>query len=372
VKPPLIYALYTGNLYGTERMALATAWALRDEFAPVILAPAGPVTGEATKMGFEVVVADTTSVPSLAAALRPLLAKNKRLAFIGTKPVHSLVFAALNVFFRRRAGHVFVVHGGGWANKRRLNGLPVTIVAISAYVRERLLAHGVRDRQVRVIEDFLTDARIASAPHRAAFVEPGIRRVAVIGRLMPEKRVDVLLGCLEQHPELAAIEFHIYGGGNESGALQARALAGGLNVVFEGFRPDVPEQLARADLFLHLTHEEPFGLVVLEAMAAGVPVLVPDGGGAGAIVEDGVTGIHFAANDTSSLAARLAELQRAAPERLNALASAARKALETRFSESARVGDYRVLLRAALGEGDDATRAAAPERTAVTIHGAGL
>lgn len=361
MKPPLLYALYTSNLYGTERMTLATAWALRDEFEPIIFTPPGPVVSEAEKMGFHVVVTETTRIGALAAALRPYLARHERLAFFGTRPVHSLVFAALNFIYRRRAAHVFVVHGGGWANKRRLNYLPVTLVAISGFVRERLLAHGVRDRQIRVIENFLTDARVASAPRREPFSKPGVRRVAVIGRLTPEKHVDLLLACLEQHSELAEIEFHLYGSGSESEALKARAESGSLNVVFEGYRSDVPEQLARADLFLHLTAEEPFGLVVLEAMAAGVPVVVPDRGGAGEIVEDGVSGIRFAADDPASLAACLSDLSHAQPERLNALAAAGRAALATRFAERARIADYRSLLRVALAGEPDGPAAAAFE-----------
>ena len=39
---PLVYALHSGNLYGTERMALATLQGLRDRFDPVLLAPPGP------------------------------------------------------------------------------------------------------------------------------------------------------------------------------------------------------------------------------------------------------------------------------------------------------------------------------------------
>ena len=347
MKPPLLYALYTSNLYGTERMTLATAWALRDEFEPVILTAPGPVVDEAEKMGFTVVVVDTTNVVSLARALRPYLARYERLAFFGTRPVHSLVFSALNAWYRRRAAHVFVVHGGGWANKRRLNFLPVTLVAISYFVRERLVASGVRGAQIRVIENFLTDARVAAAVRRAPFAERGVRRVAVIGRLAPEKRVDLLLTCLETHPELAGIAFHVYGSGSELDALLARARAADLNVVFEGYRADVGAELARADLFLHLASEEPFGLVVLEAMAAGVPVLVPDRGGAAGIVHEGVSGLHFAADDPADLAACLTRLSRADAPFLNALAAGGCAALENRFSERARIADYRSLLRAA-------------------------
>ena len=51
------------------------------------------------------------------------------------------------------------------------------------------------------------------------------------------------------------------------------------------------------DLLVHTCAEEPFGLVVLEAFAAGVPVLVPNAGGSASLVCDGDTGFHFAASE---------------------------------------------------------------------------
>ena len=352
-RTPLLYTLHSGNLYGTERMALATAWGLRDEFEPVIFTPGGLAAVEARTMGFEVV--ETTNDRAFAIQLRPYLSRHRRLAFFSTRTMHSLVFAAMNLLYRRTVANIHMVHGGtdealSYGQKRRLNRLPVTLVAVSAFVRERLLAHGVRDRQIRVIENFLPAEQVASAPRREPFRQPGIRRVAVISRLDPIKRIDVLLTCLENRPELNAIAFHLYGTGSDSEALKARAAKGGLNVVFEGFRPDVDEQLAQADLLVHLCPEEPFGLAILEAMAAGVPVVAPDSGGAGSLIEDGVSGLHFAANDAASLGACLAGLCQAEPERLNSLVAGARTALATRFSERERLADYRALIWAGLGE----------------------
>jgi glycosyltransferase involved in cell wall biosynthesis len=124
-----------------------------------------------------------------------------------------------------------------------------------------------------------------------------------------------------------------------------------LNVVFEGYRSDVDQQLAKSDLLLHLCPEEPFGLVMLEAMAARVPVLAPDRGGAGLLIEHGVTGLHFVANEAESLADALTKLCDAEPEHLNALVSAASAVLATRFSERERLRDYRHLIHDSIGDG---------------------
>ena len=53
---PLLYSLHSGNLYGTERMALATAQALGPEFQVVIIAPEGPVHAEAQRLGYQTMV----------------------------------------------------------------------------------------------------------------------------------------------------------------------------------------------------------------------------------------------------------------------------------------------------------------------------
>ena len=47
---PLLYSLHSGNLYGTERMALATALGLRDEFETTFVAPEGPFHAEASRI----------------------------------------------------------------------------------------------------------------------------------------------------------------------------------------------------------------------------------------------------------------------------------------------------------------------------------
>ena len=71
MKIPLIYALHSGNLYGTERMALATAEMLADEFEPVFVAPPGLALQLAGKMGFETHA--FTNPSQFSTAVHPLL-----------------------------------------------------------------------------------------------------------------------------------------------------------------------------------------------------------------------------------------------------------------------------------------------------------
>jgi glycosyltransferase involved in cell wall biosynthesis len=344
---PLYYALHSGNLYGTERMALATLQGLADRYAPHLFAPDGPVHAEAARLG---IPAEPFAGPlDLVRRLQRHVAARRSYAFVATGVVHSLACVALAARYGRPRAHLHLVHGGtderlSYGRKRLLNGTAARLVAVSAFVRERLLAHGVADRKISVVENFLPQSAIDTAPKRAGFVGPGIRRVAVVSRLDPIKRVDLLLDALALDPALDALEISVYGTGSEFAALRARAHRDHSGVHFAGFVADVPAALARSDLLVHLCPEEPFGLAVIEAMAAGIPVLVPDAGGAGSLVADGADGFRFRANDAAALAARLRFLAGSPASRLNAIVEGARATLASRFREAARVADYRQLL----------------------------
>jgi glycosyltransferase involved in cell wall biosynthesis len=79
-------------------------------------------------------------------------------------------------------------------------------------------------------------------------------------------------------------------------------------------------------------------------MAAGVPVLVADTGGAASLVDEGMSGFHFHANDAEALAQHLTDLAQASPAQLNGVVAGGYQAFATRFSATARLADYRRLL----------------------------
>jgi hypothetical protein len=102
---PLVYTLRDGNLYGTERMALATAAGLAAEgFDPTLIAPPGPALARAAAAGWTTLAFEGWA--GFAAALTRVLSAHRRLAFLATDVKHSLAFAAANLAFRRRSAHV--------------------------------------------------------------------------------------------------------------------------------------------------------------------------------------------------------------------------------------------------------------------------
>ena len=329
-------------------MALATIAGMSDICSPLLLAPPGPVHVAAQRLGASSCA--FTSVREFATMLQPLLAAHQAFAYVATGVMHSLVLLAWNLRYRRRVAHLHIVHGGAeesvsYGRKRWLNRAQVAFVAVSAFVKERLLAHGVRADRIVVIENFLPDGLSTRTPRRRSFTKAGIQRVLIVSRLDPIKRVDLLLDALDMAPDLRTLSIRILGSGWDAERLRDRAARCHPNVEFVGFTDTVQDELAAADLLLHLCPVEPFGLAILEAMAAGTPVLGPDTGGAAALIDEGVSGLHFRANDARDLAERLRGLCSLAPEYLNAMVLGGEQALATRFSATERIADYRRLIQ---------------------------
>jgi glycosyltransferase involved in cell wall biosynthesis len=123
---------------------------------------------------------------------------------------------------------------------------------------------------------------------------PDPNLVLMVGRLVPQKRPDLAIHALaaanRQH---AAMRLLITGGGPMEHELRALVVTLGVDdaVLLLGPRDDVPDLMARAGCVLVTSTYEGCSLVILEAMAAAVPVVAVRIGGIDEIVEDGVTGL---------------------------------------------------------------------------------
>ena len=157
-------------------------------------------------------------------------------------------------------------------------------------------------------------------------------RVLYVGRLSPEKGVDVLLRAwsLLLHPSPSSLT--IVGDGPERPALESLAAIHGISgrVEFAGALSRTAARAAIASaslLVLPSICYETFGLAILEAASLGVPSIVTAIGGQAALVQDGVTGRHVAPGDPAALATALRELL-ADPIALHRMGDAARAAFE--------------------------------------------
>src|SRR5204862_3447349 len=98
-----------------------------------------------------------------------------------------------------------------------------------------------------------------------------------------------------------------------------------------GWTDDMPDFLATLDLFVSSARSEPFGLAIVEAMAAGVPVIATASEGAREIIDDGESGRLVPIGEVETLAKAITELLGDADER-GRLASNARAVAHSRFS----------------------------------------
>lgn len=152
------------------------------------------------------------------------------------------------------------------------------------------------------------------------------------GRLALEKNWPTLLQAAQKvhldHPSLRLV---LIGDGPEKGALQALATELGIaeRVTFTGALPfsDIPAYLKAADLFGFASVTETQGLVTMEALAAGLPVVAVDGSGTRDIIENGKQGF-LVPNDPEALAASINRLLDS-PEKLRAFRRRALKKAKT-------------------------------------------
>lgn len=105
------------------------------------------------------------------------------------------------------------------------------------------------------------------------------------------------------------------------------------HVHLTGFREDVPKLLGLSEALLHTARTEPFGRAVIEAMAAGLPVVAFDVDGVGETVLDGSTGILCRSDDVACLASALRRLREDAELR-RALGARGRERVEQHFTAS--------------------------------------
>jgi glycosyltransferase involved in cell wall biosynthesis len=214
------------------------------------------------------------------------------------------------------------------------------IVANSRAAADRLLLERVPRRKVTVIPNGLDAAHLPASAARGR-----LRRVVMVANLRAEKGHDVLLDAsvdvLRRFPDA---HFELVGAGPALDTLRARAAARGVAhaVTFVGHCDDVAARLADADLFVLPSRSEAFPNAVLEAMAAGLPIVASAVGGILELIDDGRNGLLVPPGDAGALADRLCRLIADAPL-AGRLGEAARADALARYSFDRMVGAFEQL-----------------------------
>ena len=132
-----------------------------------------------------------------------------------------------------------------------------------------------------------------------------------VGRLVPQKRQQDFIEALAQLKRAGQnVGGILVGDGPERSALEKKAQEAGLTkeIIFTGFCDNTPELYAAMDVFVLCSEREGFPMTVLEAMAAGLPVVATDVGGVSECVENGKTGFLIQPGDPEAIAHALLRL----------------------------------------------------------------
>lgn len=202
---------------------------------------------------------------------------------------------------------------------RFINPAVSRFIAPSRAVRDVVARReGVAPDRVEVIPNGrdlrLFDQSQNSAEARAWLgLPPEVPVIGMVGNLLPVKDHPTLLQAFSRIlPSFEHAHLLLVGQGPEEERLKAmaRELNIGHRVVFAGKRTDIPRVLAAMDVFVLSSHTEGMSNAIIEAMAAGLPVVASDVGGNAESVADGETGFIVPPRSPARMADRLSDLLR--------------------------------------------------------------
>jgi L-malate glycosyltransferase len=201
------------------------------------------------------------------------------------------------------------------------------VVCNSRAAAERLQQAGIRRDRLEVIPNGLPDKLFAT-------VEPALPRDSKVVRIGMISRMNHQVKQHDMFLRVAArlahrmpqARFVLIGDGPLRPALEAQVAQLELSerVLFLGDRRDIPAVLASLDISVMPSSSESLSNVIMESMAAGVPVVASDVGGNPELVEDGTTGLLFAPGNEEQFAATLETLL-AQPELRNKFGASSRE-----------------------------------------------
>jgi glycosyltransferase involved in cell wall biosynthesis len=185
------------------------------------------------------------------------------------------------------------------------------VIAVSTVVREEMAVRSIPRNRIEVVENGLdysgldgdTRAELRSSVNAA----PGDVLVAFIGRLSPPKGLPFLVEAAGKLSAISNLHFVLIGDGPLSNQLRyqihSRRLERSVHLI--GHRDDVPALLREIDLLVLPSLREGTPVVLLEAMAAGLPVIATDVGGVSRLIEHGSTGRLVPPGDADALATEI-------------------------------------------------------------------
>ena len=219
------------------------------------------------------------------------------------------------------------------------------IIPMSAWIRDHMVERGVPGDNIRIMYDGLDPEKVKVTTDATRLREQwnvctSARVVGIVGNIRAwkgqETVVRAVIEVAKHHPDVVCFFVGAATRGDDAYLtnLQAMVAEAGIerNVRFTGYQKEVPSLMNLMEFVIHASvAPEPFGMVVLEAMAQRKAVIGSRAGGPVEMIVEGETGLTFPPGDAQTLAARMGELL-ADPERSRRMGEAGYKRLLQEFT----------------------------------------
>ncbi len=346
-----MFVIWSLGLGGAEQVVIRLAAGLdRRRFTPVIccMNEPGPFASQATSQGIEVIALHKR--PGI--DLKMLRQLTQLMKARDVRIVHAHLWGAS--FWGRLAARmsgvpIIIVHEHGMQPWR--GGLHFLCDRWLAGRTNRALFASAQVMRTYQEKTGINPATCTMIPNGVALTVPDANRetlrqqrgwaldervIISVGRLSPEKGYEDLLKAFALlAPRTPNVRLVLVGDGAQRAALQTLQAQLGLNgrVTFAGQQQDVAGWLAAADLYVQPSRREGLPLAVLEAMAAGVPVVATDVGDLAQVIMDGRNGYLVPAQQPEALAEKLVTLVQQL-DRQQAVIDAAKALVRERYSDA--------------------------------------
>ena len=353
---------------GTERLVIDICRRLGPEFVVSVccLDGEGAWAGELRDRGIEVVALNRRAGfrPEIGRQIARLAAQ-RRVSLLHCHQYSPFVYGRLAKYWQPQLKLVYTEHGRlsdappSW--KRQLvnpllSRFDGPIVAVSGELRQYLIDSRFPRKRVAVIHNGIDAAELPAPGDRRRArakldLDDDALVVATVARLDPVKDFQSLLEAFALVRQVVPrARLLVVGDGSERAELETRAarpdLAGAVN--FLGLRSDVRAILPAADLYVNSSISEGVSITILEAMAAGVPVVATSAGGTPEVLAEGGAGVLVPVRNPFRLAQAIIALA-ADPAARARLATLGRRRVESSFTIQRMVAEYAQLYHRLFG-----------------------
>ena len=357
-----------GELGGSQVFLLKLMDAMRSDPGirfSVWLGQDGPLEGELTRRGIPCRKPDFSmgSPLRLFRMVRELKKEQPGVIYLHASRMLALAAKIAGIPCVERINMSREGKAAGWCSTpwidRMFTSFNTRALAVSGAIRQQLIRRGVAPEKILVIRNFVEldrfarpDETVRAQLRRELGLKPDEIAVLNVGRFMPQKAQDDFLKiaaeAVKSDPRL---RFFLLGDGELRPQLEHLTDELGIraSVTFLPFRKDTEKIYAAADILLHTAHWDPLANVLLEAMAASLPVIATDVDGTAEVILDGQTGRIFEKGGIAAGASILRELADD-PALRKKLGDNARKFAEEHLSVRNVVGQFKQMFSTLAGE----------------------